>query len=38
MGSPIDGTERVTHCKLLGVIVQDTSVLICMLITFCRSV
>ena len=24
MGSPIDGVERVTHCKLLGVIVQDT--------------
>jgi len=24
MGSPIDGIERVTHCKLLGVIVQDT--------------
>jgi len=23
-GSPIDGIERVTHCKLLGVIVQDT--------------
>ena len=24
MGSPIDGIELVTHCKLLGVIVQDT--------------
>ena len=24
MGSPIDCIERVTHCKLLGVIVQDT--------------
>jgi len=24
MGSPIDGTERVTHCKLLRVTVQDT--------------
>ena len=24
MGSPIDGIERVTHCKLLGVIVQNT--------------
>ena len=24
MGSPIDGIEPVTHCKLLGVIVQDT--------------
>jgi len=24
VGSPIDGIERVTHCKLLGVIVQDT--------------
>jgi len=24
MGSRIDGIELVTHCKLLGVIVQDT--------------
>jgi len=24
MGSPIDGIEQVTHCKLLGIIVQDT--------------
>jgi len=24
MGSPIDGIERVIHCKLLGVVVQDT--------------
>jgi len=24
MGSPIDVIERVTHCKLLVVIVQDT--------------
>jgi len=24
MGSPINGIERVTHCKLLGVIVLNT--------------
>jgi len=24
VGSPIDGIEQVTHCKLLGIIVQDT--------------
>jgi len=37
MGSPY-GIERVAHHKLLGVISVESTLLICMLIVFCRFV